>query len=222
MNPIATCLPSSASALQQSPESLPTAQPLGPTATRTLWVRMAEIYGHRWTSSYGAESGQDGAAGTWAKGLAGISPEQIAFGLKACLVSAEPWPPTLPEFRAMCLGIPSLPWVKRAILAKDRSPFCRVVWQHIDGYLFGHADHKTAERMIVEAYAIAREYVMSGGQLPDESPMIEAQPEPPKAPARELTEDERRELFAEMRANLGLRPAGENSLPSTEHQETAT
>ena len=43
---------------------------------RTLWVRMAEIYGHRWTSSYG--DSESGAARTWAKGLAGVSPAQLA------------------------------------------------------------------------------------------------------------------------------------------------
>ena len=46
---------------------------------RTLWVRMAEIYGHRWTSSYG--DSESGAARTWAKGLAGVSPAQLAAGL---------------------------------------------------------------------------------------------------------------------------------------------
>jgi hypothetical protein len=33
-----------------------------------------------------------------------LSPEQIANGLKACVHAGEDWPPSLPRFRAMCLG----------------------------------------------------------------------------------------------------------------------
>ena len=69
-----------------------------------LWERLAEMYGHRWTSSYGA----DDRNGTWRKGLAGLTPQQIGAGLIACLKRRprdgdEDWPPTLNEFRAMCL-----------------------------------------------------------------------------------------------------------------------
>ena len=63
-----------------------------------LWARMAEIYGHRWVSSYG-EIPTD----TWAKGLYGLTTRQLADGLNECMKAAQGWPPTLPEFRAMCL-----------------------------------------------------------------------------------------------------------------------
>lgn len=63
-----------------------------------LWERMAMIYGHRWTSSYG-----DKDDGTWLAGLADVAPEQIGAGLEKCRTNGQPWPPTLPEFRAMCL-----------------------------------------------------------------------------------------------------------------------
>jgi len=61
------------------------------------------MYGHRWTSSYGPEDD-----GTWRKGLHGITPAQVGTGLVHCLErgpndSGEDWPPTLSEFRAMCL-----------------------------------------------------------------------------------------------------------------------
>ena len=64
---------------------------------------MAAMYGHRWTSSYGVEDD-----GTWRKGLAGLSPQQIGAGIVKCLerkpkLGEEDWPPTLTEFRAMCL-----------------------------------------------------------------------------------------------------------------------
>ena len=65
---------------------------------RRLWVKFAEIYGHRWTSSYGEDAGA-GAGQTWALGLAGLSPEQIASGILAAMRSGSEWPPSLPLFR---------------------------------------------------------------------------------------------------------------------------
>lgn len=59
---------------------------------------MVAIYGHKWTSSYGLDDADD----TWLRGLGGITPSEIAAGLSACVLRADPWPPTLPEFRAMC------------------------------------------------------------------------------------------------------------------------
>lgn len=153
---------------------------------RRLWQRMAEIYGHRWTSAYGDDAGAS-AGQTWAKGLAGVRPEQIATGLESALVSAEPWPPTLPEFRAMCLGIPSFAAVRSELAARDvrRSAFARLVWSMLDLYRWRTADADRADRLLREAYDVAREHVMRGGELPpDPVAEIEHAPEPhvPAAP----------------------------------------
>lgn len=61
-----------------------------------LWLRMTRCYGHKWTSAYGETDD-----GTWQKGLVDLTPEQIAHGIGECLKRHDPWPPTLPEFRAM-------------------------------------------------------------------------------------------------------------------------
>lgn len=63
-----------------------------------LWQRMAAIYGHKWVSSYGPDDSDD----TWLRGLGGITPHEVAAGLSACVERADPWPPTLPQFRALC------------------------------------------------------------------------------------------------------------------------
>lgn len=63
-----------------------------------VWTRMAEIYGHKWTSNYGASDSE----GTWAKGLADMSNTDLKRGFFACLNNGEAWPPSLPEFRALC------------------------------------------------------------------------------------------------------------------------
>ena len=140
---------------------------LPPQPRRTLWLRMADIYGPRWTSAYGEDP--DGTAGeTWAKGLAGVTPQQLAEGLTASIASADPWPPTLPEFRARCLGIPSLAQVK--LLLRDdgaaKPPFVVLIFEALDFYNWRMADQRAADRMLADAYAVAREHVMLGGALP--------------------------------------------------------
>ena len=62
-----------------------------------LWTRLARMYGHRWTSSFG-----EADDGTWRAGLVGITPQEVAHGLGECAKRDDPWPPTLPEFRVLC------------------------------------------------------------------------------------------------------------------------
>lgn len=64
----------------------------------SLWVLMTDLYGHKWTSSHGLSD----ASGNWGRALAGITHEQIAIGAQACALSGAAWPPSAPEFRAMC------------------------------------------------------------------------------------------------------------------------
>jgi hypothetical protein len=137
---------------------------------------MAEIYGHRWTSAYGESSDMDGAAGTWAKGLDGITPEQVGIGLQACITSTDPWPPTLPAFRAMCLGIPSIEFVRADIGRRDHG-FTRLVWQYLDHWMFTRADQRDADRQLRAAYDHARERRMCGDEFPDK-PVLIAQDKP--------------------------------------------
>lgn len=143
---------------------------------RALWSKMAGIYGSRWTSAFGdACENSDGEltdAGTlWQKGLGGLSRAELTHGISEALFSADPWPPTLPQFRAMCLGIPTLAAV-RTLLAKsdmqsraDR-PFFRLVWRFIDAHRLAEADVKAADKIVKDAYELARRYRMALGELP--------------------------------------------------------
>ena len=114
---------------RESPEPVPSgsAEPQSERAMARLWIRMTRIYGHRWTSSFGETDD-----GTWAKGLRGLSGEQIALGLSRCVVSGEAWPPTLPEFRALCtptaedLGLPPRDAAYREAAMADRDH----LWSH--------------------------------------------------------------------------------------------
>lgn len=74
-----------------------------------LWERLIHLYGHKWSSTYGDCAVTDGeltdVAKTWASGLHGITGENIAGGLRRCCDRPDAWPPTLPEFKALCLDL---------------------------------------------------------------------------------------------------------------------
>jgi len=76
------------------------------TWTSALFKRFQAIYGHKFTSSI--EGIEDVATQEWANGMAGITGEQIKNGLASCAKRAlyqgdKDWPPTLAEFRSMCI-----------------------------------------------------------------------------------------------------------------------
>jgi hypothetical protein len=135
---------------------------------------MAAIYGHRWTSAYGERCDSDDGmltipGDTWRRGLSGVSEQRVGAGLDACVICADPWPPTLPQFRAMCFGIPSLAQVRLVFSGgAESTSFTRQMWQHVDAYRMKQADADKAERMLRDAYEITRERVMAMGELPAE------------------------------------------------------
>lgn len=197
--PIVHSLPSSASALMSSLPNDATPMSLSATSLRTLWLRMAEIYGHRWTSAYG-ENPEAGAGGTWAKGLAGLSPSQLADGLSASIISADPWPPTLPEFRARCVGIPSFAAVSaeyREVAhsnSRPVSPFARLMYQYLEYGRYREGDRKTADKALRDAYELASDHLLRGGDYPPEPVAVIARA--PVPPQPEPTEEERAERKA--------------------------
>tara|TARA_Y100001963_G_scaffold149862_2_gene230048 strand:+ start:452 stop:835 length:384 start_codon:yes stop_codon:yes gene_type:complete len=67
---------------------------------------MAEIYGHKWMSQFGECADERGnltsAAQTWSQGLATIPLESISLGFSTLVEKGNEWPPSLPEFLALC------------------------------------------------------------------------------------------------------------------------
>lgn len=95
-----------------------------------LWIRMAEIFGHKWTSQYG-----DTPLETWAKRLGAMSADEIAYGVNACANSNLQWPPSLPDFCALCqpdaaaLGLPDQATAFLEAMRQSHAP---------DDYIFSH------------------------------------------------------------------------------------
>ena len=166
MQHVASHLPTKSS-ISSKPESR-AAEPVVPrpqsqNSMDQLWRHMSQIYGHKWTSAYTADPAGS-AATTWSKGLSGLSGRQLADGLAACIASADQWPPTLPQFRMMCLGIPPFDAVRAD--ASQQDGFTRLVWQYLDGHRYRLASADKADKLLQAAYSRAKEFVMRGGQLP--------------------------------------------------------
>lgn len=158
---------------------------------------MTGIYGEKWPRAYGDapqdETGELTPTGrAWAHGLAGLAGQQIATGIEACIVSASPWVPTLPEFRAACFGVPALSLVQLEFRnVAPRTPFGLAVWALIDGERWRLAPPDKRDHLVVCAYELTREHVIRGGQLPElpaatlEAPKKEApKPADPAVAAR--------------------------------------
>lgn len=64
-----------------------------------LFARMEDRYGKQWADSYGGFP-RERVKRTWAADLADLSADELKIGLAAC--RDKIWPPTLPEFRALC------------------------------------------------------------------------------------------------------------------------
>lgn len=138
---------------------------------QALWTRLLGMYGHTWSSQYGAAPTGE-AAVTWRAALAGVSPAQLADGLRACVAEGREFPPSAPRFRAMCMGIPA---EARVVLELrdlgSASPFSRFVFQHVPGFVDWHSfrglQPRERERLIREAYHLAVEAVMRGEAIPE-------------------------------------------------------
>lgn len=65
---------------------------------------MAEIYGHRWVSSFG-----ETPSPMWCSALNRISDEQVRRGIANCITQRIEWPPTLTDFIGLCVTVPGLP-----------------------------------------------------------------------------------------------------------------
>lgn len=130
---------------------------------------MVARYGHRWIAHYG--DAPDGLAGAeWRETLAGVTREMLREGFRRDAVRGDDWPPSSPAFRALCFNIPSLAEIERLVRpgCAATTPFARLVMGCIDGWEYQRADSDKARRMVQDAYALARDHVLSGGELPDE------------------------------------------------------
>lgn len=74
-----------------------------------LWVVMTELYGHKWVSQHGKQP-----TDLWVRAGMHIPEPRYAVALNRVRAQRAPWPPSLPEFEALCrvepeeIGAPSV------------------------------------------------------------------------------------------------------------------
>lgn len=154
---------------------LPIKPPQG-TATESnprlkhIWERMLAIYGDGWALRYGDEA-KGIAAETWKHGLADLSGEQLAEGFRALIRSGKGFPPTLPEFRALCMGVPAFAVAVSEMRPGNPSPspFARLMWRFMDPYAYRQASADRARDMARDAFEAAKTFLLAGGELPEPS-----------------------------------------------------
>lgn len=137
-----------------------------------FWQRMAALYGHRWSSSMGdvldAKGKLSSAAKVWQQGLKGLTLAQLGSGFEALATSDFFWPPSLPEFRALCVGrggdnVPSLDQVVAILTTTSRKqgslvdrfyhPLCLAIAQRVDMHTLRTAKQSDAKREIKAHYS---------------------------------------------------------------------
>lgn len=154
-------------------------------------MRMASRYGHAWVSQYGASP--DGiAAAEWRETLAGLTAAQLREGFQADALRGDNWPPSSPQFRALCFGIPPAASVRdevdQRLRSRDDVPpiisrFARGVLARLNTYSYRNASGRDQHRLFVDAYELTREFVMSGGVLPVEPTALIERKVPERKPA---------------------------------------
>lgn len=105
------------------------------------------------------------AALTWLFGLKGLSVEQLGVGFNALVLDGIGWPPSLPEFRRLCLqreDVPCLSEVVRMLVCvRSRTGTLAYRYQHplvlalsclVDGYALRTAKTAEAERLVRPHY----------------------------------------------------------------------
>lgn len=149
-----------------------------------FWAKMVAMYGATWSRDMGVQPPADGPIrDEWESVVAEMSTDQLRCGFNAARASGSEWPPTVPRFRAMCFGVPSLPSVQFELSPNfkgDRSAFSRLVWSFVDAFEYRQSSSKAADKMVSDAFSLAREHVMRGGELPEVVAAIERAPDPPK------------------------------------------
>ncbi len=107
---------------------------------------MSRLYGHKFVSNFGASDD-----GTWLMALSGLQRSDLSRGLTALLSHPDDWPPSVPRFKRMCLGITESHIESRAIsLAKAH-----------DSYSFELLPEKEAHRRVRQKLEQATEELMS-------------------------------------------------------------
>jgi len=173
------------------------------TVMGRFWERMTAIFGARWSSIYGLVP-EGVYRQEWELTLSQMIPEQINRSLLTCRSRSDGFAPTPGEFRLWGLGCPSVEDVRNQMAGPSdaRTPFVLDVMRRLDLWALKHADSRTADRMVRDAYNATRDALIRGEELPPAPLELPA----PKPETRTFTIDEGKRWIADIEALLGTSP----------------
>lgn len=140
-----------------------------------FWLKMAEIWGHKWGSQYGANANYDGE---WAEMLLSLSMQEIAKGLEAEKRSEDKWPSPVPVFRKNAEGgafdfneiyETCIYWGNESVLERkglSRTRECLFIMSVI-GAEIKTATTKQAELLVRSGIDQLKKHLEMGNELPD-------------------------------------------------------
>lgn len=134
---------------------------LSPASIQAVWESMRGIYGPHWEVGFGAFDLGSTSVKSWRRGLWAMTALQLRAGLAACASADDPTPPSLPEFRARCLGIPSCAAVLSCAGHPD-SEFAGAVYEAAAAAGHAQASVDRADRILHDAYRVVRARVLQG------------------------------------------------------------
>lgn len=183
----------------------------------TVLTRLRAMYGDSFDRKWCGVPLAD-MTDTWAAGLAGISGQELAAGLRAA--AASKWPPTLPEFGAMCqpwrdpqAGYEMAQWLMRQRIAGQQADWPAVwLWaaaRRLGGDLLALPWGKAAGKWEAAVSAARRD--ADAGRLPDVVPGFLpgnalALPRPGQA---RVTQDEARRVLAGLLDRCAAKKSGD-------------
>lgn len=121
--------------------------------TDRIFMRLAAIYGHKFTSMYPTEEAIAVAKAEWAEGLAGLSDFQLNQGFQRCRMLSD-WNPNIPEFLRFATNLPGVELVTQRVLKKQiHDPITRRLCSLIGNYDLKHKSDKQLRDQIKEIYS---------------------------------------------------------------------
>ena len=111
-----------------------------------LFIWMAAVYGRTWTGQYAGETAKVASA-AWGDGLFDLTDEHLEAGKRATLKRYGDWPPSLPEFRRLCLELGGDADALLAAMNQDRDhPIGRYIVAGISSWDWNHMTTEALEK----------------------------------------------------------------------------
>lgn len=134
-----------------------------------LFARMEHLYGPKWASCYGKPVNPDGtltlAAKQWAHDLSGFSDAQIMAAMRRMESEFKAWPPTVPEFKSLCLDLPTLEQVLDR--RNDYGAVCAEIRRGMDWFTLDAMPTREMLKLAERKYALAITSVCRSGLVMD-------------------------------------------------------